>query len=64
MTVYRQLSIQIGRPWSRGDYRPIGKFWGFFLKNVNFSRIKVIFWEFFLLKLVNARAHARGFALL
>ena len=64
MTVYRRLQVRIlfqlvGLP---GDYGTIRKIEAVFLKNVDFSHIKPIFWEFVLLKLVNARAHARGFA--
>ena len=49
----------IGLP---GDYRTIRKIWVVFLKNVKKFYIKPIFWEFVLLKLVNVKAHARGFA--
>ena len=64
LTVYRRLQVRIlfqlvGLP---GDYRPIGEFEVVFLKNVNFSRTNLIFWEKVLLEIVNARVHARGFA--
>ena len=57
--VIRILFQLVGLP---GDYRTIGEFEVVFLKNVNFSGIKLIFWEFVFLKTDNARAHARGFA--
>ena len=57
--VIRILFQLVGLP---GDYGTIRKIGAVFLKNINFSRINLIFWEFSLLKLVNARAHARGFA--
>ena len=57
--VIRILFQLVGLP---GDYRPKGEFGVVFLKNVKNFYIKLIFWEFSLLKIVNARAHARGFA--
>ena len=57
--VIRILFQLVGLP---GDYRPKGEFEVVFLKNVNFSRTNLIFWEKVLLKSDNARAHARGFA--
>ena len=57
--VIRILFQLVGLP---GDYRPIQKIGAVFLKNVNFSRINLIFWEKVLLKIVNTKAYARGFA--
>ena len=57
--VIRILFQLVGLP---GDYGPIRKIEAVFLKNINFSRINLIFWEKVLLEIVNARAHARGFA--
>ena len=57
--VIRILFQLVGLP---GDYGPIRKIEAVFLKNVDFSHIKPIFWEFVLLKVDNARVHARGFA--
>ena len=64
LTIYRRPQVRIlrqlvGLP---NDYRPFQTFRVVFSKNLSFSRIKPIFWEFVLLKVDNAEAHARGFA--
>ena len=64
MTVYRRLYIRIlfqlvGLPGDDGTIREI---WGVFLKKLIFSGISTSILEFVLLKIVNAEAHARGFA--
>ena len=41
------------------DYRTIGEFAEVFSKKLNFSRRKPIFWDFIILKLDNAEAHAK-----
>ena len=48
----------------RRDYGTNREFWEVFLKKLSFSDINTIFLDFLLLNIVNAEAHARGFAYL
>ena len=62
LTVYRRLQVRIGSPSSRFDYGPIVEFRVVFSKNLDFLCISNPVSDFRGLKMINAEAHARGFA--